>query len=58
VLIALEKSYLSYMGSNGDTLYIKIVVLDEIYNVLVLSFFNLRSLRCSEKKTNQVLAVY
>ena len=50
MLIALEKSYLSYMRSNGDTLYMKIVVLDEIYNVLVLSFFNLRSLRCSEKK--------
>jgi hypothetical protein len=38
--VALEKSYLSWMVSDKDTLYIKIVTLDEIYNFLVLSFIN------------------
>ena len=33
-----EKSYLSYMVSNEDTFYIKVVALDEIYVFLVLSF--------------------
>jgi len=38
VLDALEKSYLSYMVSNEDAFYMKVVALDEIYNFLVLSF--------------------
>jgi hypothetical protein len=39
-LVALEKSYLSWMVSDKDALYIKVVTLDEIYNFLVLSFIN------------------
>jgi hypothetical protein len=39
-LVALEKSYLSWMVPDKDTLYIKIITLDEIYNFLVLSFIN------------------
>jgi hypothetical protein len=31
-----------------DELYMKIVALDEIYNFVVLSFFHLRTLRCSK----------
>jgi hypothetical protein len=37
-LVALEKSYLSYMVSDKDTLYMKIVFLDQICKFLVLSF--------------------
>jgi hypothetical protein len=33
------KSYLSYMVSNGDTFYIKVVVLGGIYKFVVSSFF-------------------
>ena len=44
-LVVLEKSYLSYMVSNGDTFYIKVVALDEIYNFIYsFKFFHLRSL--------------
>jgi hypothetical protein len=38
MLVALEKSYLSYIVSNKDNFYIKVVALDEIYNFLVLRF--------------------
>jgi len=34
-----RKSYLSYIVSNKDLFYTKIISLDEIYNFLVLSFF-------------------
>jgi len=40
VLVALEKSYLSYMVSNEDTFYTKIAALDEIYNFVAEMFFN------------------
>jgi multisubunit Na+/H+ antiporter MnhF subunit len=36
--VALKKSYCSYMVPNGDTFYMKVVALDEIYNFLVLGF--------------------
>jgi hypothetical protein len=37
-LVALEKSYLFYMLSNGDDFYMKVIALDEICDFLVLSF--------------------
>ena len=37
-LIVLKKSYLSYMASNWDTLYIKVIALDGVYKFIVLSF--------------------
>ena len=33
--------------SDEDELYIKVVVLDEIYNFVISKFFNLRSFGCS-----------
>ena len=36
--IVLEKSYLSYMASNWDTFYIKVIALDGVYKFIVLSF--------------------
>jgi hypothetical protein len=38
VFISFEKSYLSYIVSNEDTIYIEIVAPDKIYNFLILSF--------------------
>jgi hypothetical protein len=35
VLVALKKLYLSYMMSNGDTFYMKIVAIDGIYNFIL-----------------------
>ena len=37
-LVALEKSYLCYMESNGDTFFMKFVALDGIYKFIVFSF--------------------
>ena len=37
-LVVLEKSYLSYMASNWDTFYIKVIALDGVYKFKVLSF--------------------
>jgi hypothetical protein len=37
--VVLEKSYLSYMVLNGDTFYMKVIVLGGIYKFIVLSFF-------------------
>ena len=37
------------MVLDKDTLYMKIVAHDKIYNFLVLSFFHLKSLRCLKK---------
>jgi hypothetical protein len=45
------------MISDEDDFYMKNVALDEIYNFLVLKFFNLRSLKCL-KKLNKFSAVY
>jgi hypothetical protein len=39
VLVTLEKSYLSYMMSNGDIFYMEVIALDGIYKFIVLSFF-------------------
>ena len=36
--VGLEKSYLFYIESNKDTLYIQVLVLNKIYKCLVLSF--------------------
>jgi hypothetical protein len=37
-LSVFEKSYLSYMVSNGDTFYMKVIALDEIYKFIFLGF--------------------
>jgi len=37
-LVVLTKPYLSCMSSDKDTLYMKIVAIDEIYEFLDLSF--------------------
>jgi hypothetical protein len=37
-LIALEKSYISYILTNRDIFYIKVIALNGIYKFLVLSF--------------------
>jgi hypothetical protein len=43
--VVLEKSYLFYTVSNGDTFYIKVVVLDENYNFIYsFKFFHFRLL--------------
>jgi len=44
-LVVLENSYISHMVSNKNTLYLKVVVLVEIYNFLVLNFFYYKLLR-------------
>ena len=36
------------MELNENTFYTKVVALNEIYNFVVLSFFHLRTLRCSK----------
>jgi hypothetical protein len=35
VLVTLEKIYLSYIVSNGDTFYIKVIAFDGIYNFIL-----------------------
>ena len=45
------KSYF-FAKLNENKFYMKIIDLDEIYNFLVLSFFHLKSLRCSKKINN------
>ena len=37
-LIVLKKSYLSYMVSNGDIFYMKVIALDGIYKFIVFGF--------------------
>jgi hypothetical protein len=37
-LIVLDKSYLSYMVSNGDIFYMKIIALGGIYKFIVFGF--------------------
>jgi hypothetical protein len=37
--VVFEKLYLSYIVSNGDTFYMKVVSLVGIYNFIVSSFF-------------------
>ena len=37
-LVVLEKSYFSYMVSNGDIFYMKVIALDGVYKFIVLSF--------------------
>jgi hypothetical protein len=47
--LTLEKLYFFHTISDKDDFYTKIIVLDEIYNFLVFSFFYLRSFRSSKK---------
>jgi hypothetical protein len=45
----IEKSNLFHTTSHEYDFYIKFFALDEIYNFLVLHFFHLRTVRCSNK---------
>ena len=47
--ILIISNHIFFAELNENNFYMKIIDLDEIYNFLVLSFFHLKSLRCSKK---------